>query len=189
MEKATAGRLTREDWIKAALAVLLESGVGGVKITVMAARMGVTSGSFYWHFKGLPDLLDCLLEYWEVELTDRIVERAKAFDGPPDKRILALMTQVIELDAAVPDHAIRVWSLSDSRTKDVFDRTLQKRFDFAAWMFHEAGFGKRDAAIRGRMMVAYLMGESSADLKSKRNWKSIIRKEFAVLMYPAGDTA
>jgi len=167
--------------VRGALDVLREHGVGGVKIVVIAEHLGVTSGSFYWHFKNLQDLLDCLLEYWERELTDAVMVVAKAFDGPPEDRILNLMVQVIDQDAAVYDPAISVWAKNDLQAKEVFERTLHKRFDFARWMFKQCGFSDRQAAIRGRLMVAYLMGETAADLKSNRNWKTMIREKHEVL--------
>jgi hypothetical protein len=43
----------------------------------------------------------------------------------------------------------------------VFQRTLDKRFAFAAWMFRQAGFSKVEAETRGRMMVVFMMGEST----------------------------
>ena len=184
MDKHTTKRLTREDWVHGALEVLQERGVDGVKIVVIAERMGVTSGSFYWHFKGLRDLLDSLLEFWERELTDAIIVKAKTLGGSPEKRILDLMQQVIEHNAAVHDHAISVWARSDPAAQEIFDRTIQKRFDFARWMFKKAGFSDRQAAVRGRLMVAYLMGESSTSLKSNTKWKDIVRKEFEVLIRP-----
>ena len=182
MEKRPRQRLGREDWVREALEALQERGVDGVKIVVIAERMGITSGSFYWHFKGLQDLLDCLLAYWERELTDAVVEQAKAFDGPPEDRILNLMVQVIEEDAAAYDHAISIWARKDPTANEVFERTLRKRFDFAAWMFRQCGFPNRQAAIRGRMMVAYLMGESATDLKSGARWKVGIREMHKILI-------
>lgn len=182
MEKKTKRRLGREDWVREALEVLQERGVDGVKIVVIAEQMGVTSGSFYWHFKGLQDLLDCLLDYWERGLTDAVIEVAKAYGGPPEDRILNLMLQVIEEDAATYDHAISVWARRDPATNAVFERTLRKRFDFAAWMFKQCGFSNRQAAVRGRLMVAYLMGESATDLKSDARWKAGIREKYKVLM-------
>jgi AcrR family transcriptional regulator len=181
MEKKTKRRLGREDWVREALDVLQERGVDGVKIVVIAEQLGVTSGSFYWHFKGLQDLLDCLLDYWERGLTDAVIEAAKAYDGPPEDRILNLMLQVIEEDAAAYDHAISVWARRDPAANEVFERTLRKRFDFARWMFERAGYSKRQAGIRGRLMVAYLMGESATDLKSAANWKAGIRAKYKVL--------
>jgi len=174
--------LTRDDWIQEALVVLRERGVAGVKIVVIAERLGVTSGSFYWHFKGLRDLLDCLLDHWESVLTDAIIAAAGKFNGLPEERILYLMQQVIEHNAAVHDHAISVWARSDPKAREVFERTIKKRFDFACWMFTQAGFSSRQAAVRGRLMVAYLIGESSTSLKFDKRWRSIIRDECAVLV-------
>jgi len=181
MESKRKPRLSREDWVRRALEVLRERGVDGIKIVVIAERMGVTSGSFYWHFKNLQDLLDCLLDYWERELTDAVIEVAKDLPGPPEDRILNLMLQVIEQDAAVYDPAISVWAKSDPAAKAVFERTLRKRFDFARWMFQQCGFSDRQAGIRGRLMVAYLMGETAADLKSDRNWKAMMKEKHKVL--------
>jgi AcrR family transcriptional regulator len=181
MEAANKPRLGREDWVLGALEVLKERGVDGVKIVVIAERMGVTSGSFYWHFKNLQDLLDSLLEFWERELTDAVIEVARGFDGLPEARILNLMLQVIEQDAAAYDPAIAVWAKSDPAAKAVFERTLRKRFDFARWMFEQTGFSDRQAITRGRLMVAYLMGETAADLKSDPNWQAEIREKYKVL--------
>ncbi len=175
-------RLSRADWVRGALDVLRERGVDGVKIVVIAERMGVTSGSFYWHFKGLQDLLDCLLDYWERELTDAIRDQARSFTGAPEDRILNLMVQVVEEDAAVYDHAISIWARSDPAARKVFERTLQNRFDFAAWMYKQVGFSEKQARIRGRLLVAYLMGESATNLKSEPNWKAEIREKHKLLI-------
>ncbi len=181
MTEKNSKRLTRQDWLRCALQVLPERGVAGLKIVHLAKHLGATSGSFYWHFKDLKDLLDALLEYWEQELTDAIVNAARSYDGPPEQRIWNLMMQVLEQDAAAPDHAISVWARSDPEVADVYQRTLQKRFDFARWMFEEAGFEDWQASTRGRLMVAYLMGEFSTNLKANGNWKDIVQEEFEVL--------
>jgi len=175
-------RLSREDWLKAAIEEFENHGVDGIKVVVIAERLESTSGSFYWHFKDQPDLLKALLAYWEVEMTDQIIKYSRSYDGPPEKRIIDLMLAVIEQDAANLDHGISVWARRDPNVRQVFDRTTQKRFDHAAWMFRQAGFGRRQAAIRGRLMVAYLMGETSALLKSNPRWKSTVKAEFEVLI-------
>ncbi len=184
MEHRVKQRLTRDDWVREALEVLEDRGVDGVKVVLIAKRLGVTSGSFYWHFKGLRDLLDGLLDYWEHELTDAIADAALAFKGTPEARILDLMLRVIDEDAAAADHAISVWARSAPIARETFDRTLRKRFEFARWMFEEAGFGDRQAGMRGRLMMAYLMGESMTDLKSTENWRAIVQDQFEILTNP-----
>ncbi len=184
MENRVRQRLTREDWVRVAFEFLQERGAEGVKIVVMADRLGVTSGSFYWHFKDLRELRDCLLEYWEADLTDAIIDKAMGFSGSPEERILDLMLQVIEHDAAAPDHAVWVWSRSDPAARKVFERTLRKRFDFARWMFKQTGLSERQATIRGRLLVAYLMGEFSTGLKTNKKWRGVVREAFKVLTSP-----
>jgi AcrR family transcriptional regulator len=181
MEAQKRSRLSREDWLQETLKVLQNRGVDGVKIVVIAESLGVTSGSFYWHFKNLQDMLDYLLQYWEHELTDAVIDMAREFGGPPEDRILNLMLQVIDEDAAAYDPAISVWAKKDPSAKEVFERALRKRFDFARWMFKQSGFSDKQAGIRGRLMVAYLMGETAADLKSDKNWKASIRGKHKIL--------
>ncbi|MGI9482550.1 MAG: TetR/AcrR family transcriptional regulator [Hyphomicrobiales bacterium] len=185
MEIKAKKRLSRNDWVRGALEILQERGVDGVKIVVIAERLDVTSGSFYWHFKDLRELLECLLDYWETELTDAIIVVARNLSGSAEDRILTLMQEVIATDAAAYDHVISVWARSDPKARETYERTIQKRFEFAAWMFRQAGFNTRQAAVRGRLMVTYLMGESSISLKSNRKWRSIVRDEFDVLIRPA----
>ncbi len=182
MEAKKKPQLDRESWLQETLKVLQYRGVDGVKIVVIAESLGVTSGSFYWHFKNLRDLLDCLLEFWEREMTDAMMHSAKAYDGPPGDRILNLMLQVMEEDAATYDHAISIWARKDAAANEVFTRTLRKRFDFARWMFEQSGFSGRQAGIRGRLLVAYLMGESATDLKSDGNWKAKIGEKHKILI-------
>lgn len=179
-EKST--RLAREDWICAAIRELHEHGIDGIKIIVLAKKLGATSGSFYWHFKDQPELLSDLLDYWESELTDKIIEQSRTYRGLPADRISELMLNVIENDAASLDHAISVWARRDRNVREAFERTIQKRLDHAAWMFQTAGFGSRQASVRGRLMVAYLMGESATLLKTNSKWRHVVREVFEVLV-------
>ncbi len=186
MESKDRRRLGREDWVQGALEILFEKGTSGIKVVVLAKRLGVTSGSFYWHFKKVQDLLDAVLEYWEHEQTDHIIRDARAFDGDPKERIYLLMQQVIDEGAAEPDHAIAVWAKSEPSVQEVYHRTLQRRYEFAAWMFREAGFPEHEARHRGRIMVAYLMGESASGLKADETWEQVLRHHWEVLV--AGST-
>ena len=172
-------RLGRDDWIRGALELLSTAGVEKVKIVPLAARLGVTSGSFYWHFTNRRQLYNELLEYWEQEMTDNAIEQAKHFQGPPKERILLLMEQVMATGMARYDLAIWHWAQSDAAAQTVFQRTLDKRFAFAVWMFRQAGFGKVQAETRGRMMVVYMMGESTLipDAPGKRKKRMKLKHE------------
>jgi AcrR family transcriptional regulator len=175
-------RLTREDWIRGALELLGTAGVDGVKIVPLAKCLGVTSGSFYWHFPNRRHLYDALLEYWEGEMTDAVIVAAKgSIGGPPEERIWHLMEQVMTTGMARYDLAFWHWAQTDAAVLKIFRRVLDKRFAFAAWMFKEAGFSKTQAEVRGRMMVVYMMGESTlvSDTAAKR--KKQLRLKYEIL--------
>src|SRR3546814_2778554 len=59
------GRLSAEDWAQAALDLIAENGVAAVAVEPLARRLGVTKGSFYWHFPSRDALLQAALERWE----------------------------------------------------------------------------------------------------------------------------
>ena len=181
MGEEKANRLTREDWSTAALRLLRETGIDGVKVAPLAARIGVTTGSFYWHFKNRRELLDTLLDYWEREMTDAAIEAARQFKGPPKDRILHLMKQVMADDLARYDLAIWNWSHMDALAEETFERTISKRFAFATWMFMEAGFQRKQAQVRGRMMVVYMMGESTLIPDSMAKRLELIKLNHAIL--------
>ena len=177
-------RLSREDWLRSALQTMRRSGVDGVKVARLATEMGVTTGSFYWHFKNRRELLDALLEFWEAHMTDAAIEEARRFEGAPRDRILFLMRRVMIEDLAGYDLPIWQWAQSDAIAGRVFERALEKRFTFTTWMFRQAGFSSEEAQVRGRMMVVYLMGESTLVSDSVSTRTDLIEKKHAILTAP-----
>ena len=69
-------QLARDDWLKAALNQCT-AGIDTVKVAPLAEQLGVTTGSFYWHFKNRRELLEAMLEYWEREMTVVALDAAK----------------------------------------------------------------------------------------------------------------
>ena len=57
-------RLSKEEWLARALEVLGKKGAGELTIESLARHLGVTKGSFYWHFRDRADFFRQLIEYW-----------------------------------------------------------------------------------------------------------------------------
>ena len=62
--RAETPRLTRDDWLDAAFNAVVEGGFDNVRVLVIADKLGVTRGSFYWHFTDHADLIAALLARW-----------------------------------------------------------------------------------------------------------------------------
>jgi AcrR family transcriptional regulator len=153
-------KLSRDDWLAAALEALEESGVGGVKVLPVAKRLGVSRGSFYWHFRDQRDLLDGVLDYWERWSTSRVIEALRNVEDVSAKeRIWLLMSTVFTEELGARDPAIRAWALYDKGAARVVRRVDRRRLDLVHVLFREAGFSDQSAAMRSRLLAAYLLGE------------------------------
>ena len=75
--------MTASDWAEAALQLIAEAGLRALTVSVLASRLGVTKGSFYWHFTGRDDLLAAALGRWERSVTD-IIRSLEAIDAAMD---------------------------------------------------------------------------------------------------------
>jgi len=69
-------QLTREDWVRAGLTKLAESGIHEVRVKVLAKALKISKGSFYHHFRDRKELLDSMLDYGLVPVPI-LVERIK----------------------------------------------------------------------------------------------------------------
>src|SRR3954447_10135934 len=87
-------RLAAADWETAALDALADSGLAGVAIEPLARRLGVTKGSFYWHFADREALLVAALARWETGHTDRIIDAAEDVSDPRE-RLRRLIGRVV----------------------------------------------------------------------------------------------
>jgi AcrR family transcriptional regulator len=66
--------LSPDDWTQSALAAIARGGIGAVAVEVIAAELGATKGSFYWHFKNRDALIQAALDRWERERTETVID-------------------------------------------------------------------------------------------------------------------
>src|SRR5688500_16575254 len=66
--------LDRNSAIAAGLQSLSSEGVAAVRVEVLAKRLNVTKGSFYWHFADRPELLQAMLDEWRRSTLTAVVE-------------------------------------------------------------------------------------------------------------------
>lgn len=76
------GRLERDDWTRAGLDALERDGVEAVAVVPLARELGVTRGSFYWHFASRDELLEAVLDRWEREHSTAVLQAVSAIADP-----------------------------------------------------------------------------------------------------------
>lgn len=146
-------RLTGDDWVEAALEMLVADGIDAVQITVLARKLGVTRGSFYWHFDSREALLDSLLAEWQARNTGVMVE-AIADAKTLDDGILALFavwTDHTRFDPRL-DQAIRDWSRYADALRDTVQTEDDARVAAIAAFFQRFDYEQTEAFIRARVI-------------------------------------
>ncbi|MEE7567420.1 TetR/AcrR family transcriptional regulator, partial [Xanthomonas sp. Kuri4-3] len=130
-------RLSADDWAQAALDLIAEQGVGAVAVEPLARRLGVTKGSFYWHFPSRDALLQAALERWELFEQEQVFGSLE--DVPdPSARLRALFQLVAH---EVKPHAIYselLKALDHPAVRPVIDRVSQRRLDYLVASFRQA---------------------------------------------------
>ncbi|MEP4196592.1 MAG: TetR/AcrR family transcriptional regulator [Aliishimia sp.] len=107
-----SSRKTPQTWIKAGLKALSKSGVDGTRAETLARALETTKGSFYWHFKDVPEFHSALLAAWEESVAKRF-QVAIGKETTAHLRLRALAGfQVSALDLSV-----RAWALHDVRAR------------------------------------------------------------------------
>lgn len=152
-----SGRLSAEDWAREALDQIAEQGVASVAVEPLARRLGVTKGSFYWHFPSRDALLQAALSRWEkVEQEEIFGSLEKVSD--PRERLRALF-QVVAHE--VKSHVIYselLKALDHPAVSPVIGRVSERRLDYLTASFRQAGLSRTEAQHRARLAYAAYVG-------------------------------
>lgn len=155
--RADRARLSASDWEQAALDVIAESGVNAVAVEPLARRLGVTKGSFYWHFQNRQALLQAALDLWERDALDRMVALVESIDEPRER-----LREVFRLSArgqrAQAIYAQLFAAADDPQVAPALERVSMRVLRFLAGAFKDLGMGAEEAARRGRLAYAAYLG-------------------------------
>ena len=155
--------LDRNEWIQAAIEVLAEQGVQGMRIEVLAKNFGVTKGSFYWHFKDRQDLFDAVLQTWR---DGRIRDIEKQSVAIPDSEQAQLL-HLIDVYGATRNRkgisielAVREWARRDAQAAAVVAEVDTWRLECTRKLFVALGVSEEEAKSRSLLLYAYVFGQS-----------------------------
>ena len=147
-------RLTKADWLEKALQILAFEGINKLTIDHLVKEIGVTTGSYYWHFKNRADFLDQLVEYWVSEYTQIIFDKVQKTEDPRE-RLLALMILLTEEDHVRYDTAILEWGSHEPLAREKIQKAIDIRLHFLRTLFAEMGFEGDDLEMRAYTVLTF----------------------------------
>lgn len=146
--------LRRDDWVAAGLRTLAKFGVEAVRVELLARELGVSKGSFYWHFADRDDLLTAMLHAWEVQNTFRVMARVRTRPGGKP-RLLRVFEAVANRVRGGLEAAVRDWARKDERVARRVQAIEQDRLRYLTEVFRESGFSEE--AAKWRAETAHLL--------------------------------
>jgi AcrR family transcriptional regulator len=181
--------LTAADWAEAALQLIAEQGLGALTVSTLAARLGVTKGSFYWHFPGRAELLSAALARWEQRVTG---DAMKALDAVPDprQRLTLLLDTASQPPRARSLHAALAEAAEDPNVRQVLNRIASVRIEYLDGCYRRLGLAPGPArthaflayaAYRGLLQLAH---EAPSALPTE--WSAYAALMRAALIPPPG---
>ena len=123
-----ANRTPRDRWIEEGLQALAAGGPEAVRVEALAKRLGVTKGGFYGYFADRDALLEAMLDAWERESTDEVIDRVEREGGDPKTKIQRAGLLTFSSDRLLPiDLAIRDWARRDKAVAERLRRVDSRR--------------------------------------------------------------
>ncbi len=149
--KSKSGQRGSKDlWIDAAYAVLIESGIDAVKVMPLADSLGMSRTSFYWHFQDREELLAALIEKWRQKNTGNLIAQTKAYAESIAEAMLNIFDCWVEpeLFDSKLDFAIRNWAQQSAHLKEIVAKVDGERIDAIRAMFMRFDFDESEANPR-----------------------------------------
>ncbi len=150
-------RVGKDEWTRAALAVIAAEGVAGVKVEALARGLGITKGSFYWHFRDRVDLIEAALELWYRLATAEVIERLDRIEDP-EQRLWALFGESFGDLVSGPIDAQLLGQVDDPLVGPTVERCTSERLAFLTRTYRALGVPPQQAGARARLVYAAYIG-------------------------------
>jgi AcrR family transcriptional regulator len=148
-------RLTAQDWIDFALKALAHEGFAVLKADVLARKMGISRGSFYWHFEDLGAFHARVIAHWKQTATEAIIADIERYESPVE-RMDALLRHAFGHRGSL-ETRMRIWAEDNKEAARAVRDIDHRRRNYIEHLLQDAGVAAPLAATRAQLLYwAYL---------------------------------
>ncbi|RXT48493.1 TetR/AcrR family transcriptional regulator [Bradyrhizobium betae] len=147
-------QLSADDWIRQGLKVLAKNGFTALKADPLARAMGVSRGSFYWHFADLGAFHAAVLKRWREIAAEQIIADVEAGSDEPLQALLR-RTFGARLDL---ERAVRNWAAFDAAAQGAVRAIDRRRIDYIEQLLEQRGLAPATAQARAQILYWTFLG-------------------------------
>jgi len=154
-------QLSARDWLDGGLKVLATHGVGALKAEPLAKALGVSRGSFYWHFADVGAYRTAILAHWREVSAERVIaglEEAAEHENP----LLLLLRRTFTSRLAL-EKAVRSWATFDAEASSAVQAIDRRRLDYIEGRLRSAGLDPDVAQARAQILYWAFVGYALTD--------------------------
>lgn len=156
-----ADQLSAQDWLDRGLKVLAASGFSALKAEPLARDMGVSRGSFYWHFADIGAFHAAVLKRWREIAADAIIANVEQASG--DDEPLAVLLRRVFSEKLALERAVRSWATSDAAARNAVQAIDRRRLDYVEGLIRAKGLAPDIARARAQILYWAFLGYALSD--------------------------
>jgi AcrR family transcriptional regulator len=172
-----ADQLSAKDWLDQGLKTLAKSGFTSLKAEPLAKAMGVSRGSFYWHFADIGAFHTAILEHWRDVAAEQIianVEAASDHDNP-----LQLLLRGAFGGKLALENAVRTWATVDPEARSAVQAIDRRRLSYVEGLLRASGLSPGVARARAQILYWAFIGYAVSDKPLPRTQQAAVLDELA----------
>ena len=159
--KSTNDQLSARDWLDQGLKTLAKDGFTALKAEPLAKAMGVSRGSFYWHFADIAAYHGAILARWHEVAAEQIIANVEA--ASKDEDPLALLLRRVFGERLTLERAVRTWASVDPAARAAVQAIDRRRLSYVESLFTQSGLSADVARARAQILYWAFLGFALAD--------------------------
>lgn len=169
-----ADQLAAKDWLHRGLKVLEQKGFTALKAEPLAKAMGVSRGSFYWHFADVEAFHAAILEHWREVAAERTIADVEAAAGNDKPQLL--LRRVFSERLAL-EKAVRSWAAVDPAARAAVQAIDRRRLNYVESLLLASGILPDVARARAQILYWAFLGFALSDRPLPRACQQAVLEE------------
>jgi AcrR family transcriptional regulator len=170
-----ADQLSAKDWLDQGLKALATDGFTALKAEPLAKALGVSRGSFYWHFADVEAFHAAILKHWREVAAERIIANIEAA-ADNDNPLQLLLRRVFGERLAL-ENAVRVWATVDPAARAAVQAIDRRRLTYVEGLLRASGLLPDAAYARAQILYWAFLGFALSDRPLPRAQQQAVLEE------------
>ncbi|MEM6429978.1 MAG: TetR/AcrR family transcriptional regulator [Deinococcota bacterium] len=151
-------RLSKEQWLDHGLHQLAQHGFTVLKADTLAKSLGVSRGSFYWHFKDLGAFHRAVLAHWYQVTVAAIIQDIETQEVSPHAKLERLIRIAVGSSRSL-ERAVRAWSFYEPAVQTTLADVDAKRLEYVTTLLSNMGLDDARAQAKARVIYCGYLGQ------------------------------